>query len=169
MLMLQLALIVLGAAYTGLGAVWAGAVVGRSNWLGIGVPALLLVGITVFTASDRAPLAVWAFAATAAVFTSVAAATVSWGVVGDATLGLFALFFVGAAALSTGGWANRQGEFTIEALGTLFAALAAALVVAGALVVPRVLAFRRVAGWLLVVAGISVAFLGYARSIDVAF
>jgi len=71
--------------------------------------------------------------------------------------------------LSTAGIANEAGEFTIQALGTLLAAVGGGLVFLSAAMVPTATDIRRVLGWLLAIGGFGVAFIGFAPSINVTF
>jgi hypothetical protein len=167
-LVLELSLILWGAAAAALGWYWGGVTEARTSWVPIGGASAILGGITIFGANDT-PLPVWAFAAVSAVGGALVAAEVGWGVVSDRTLGFGALFFAGAAGLSTGGIANAAGSFDIQALGTLLAAVGGGLVFISAALMPTATVFRRVLGWLLVLGGFGVAFLGYAPSINVSF
>ena len=168
--MLELALILWGAAAASLGWYWAGVTEARTSWVPVGASGLALAGITIFgTGLGEGGLPVWGFTAVSAVGAGLVAAVVGWGVVSDKTLGFYALFFTAAAGLSTAGIANAADEFTIQALGTLLAAIGGGLVFISAALMPTSKVFRNVLGWLLVLGGLGVAFLGYAPSIDVAF
>jgi hypothetical protein len=171
-LVLELSLILWGAAAAALGWYWGGVTEARTSWVPIGGAGALLAGITIFgtqAPTDSSQLSVWAFAAVSAVGALLVAAEIGWGVVSDRTLGFGALFFAGAAGLSTGGIARAAGEFDIHALGTLLAAVVGGLVFISAALMPTATVFRRVLGWLLVLGGFGVAFLGYAPSINVSF
>ena len=61
------------------------------------------------------------------------------------------------------------GKFNIHALGVLLAAIAGGLIFVVGAAMPRQMLIRRIAGWLLVLAGIGIAFLGYAPSVNVSF
>ena len=166
--MLELSLVLWGGAAAALGWYWAGVTEGRTTWVPLAGASIILAGITVFSAGD-APLPVWAFTAVSAVAAGLLAAEVGWGVVSDATLGFGGLFYAAAAGLSTAGIANAADDFTIQSLGTLIAAVGGALVfISAALAAPSAV-FRRVLGWMFVIAGFGVAFIGYAPSIDVTF
>lgn len=168
--MLELSLILWGAAAASLGWYWGGVTEARTSWVPIGVSGLVLAGITIFGtgAPAEGTLPVWAFAAVSAIGAGLAAAEVGWGVVSDKTLGFYALLFAAAAGLSTAGIAKAADEFTIEALGTLLAAIGGAIVFIGGALMPSK-TFRVVMGWLLVLGGFGVGFLGFARSIGVEF
>jgi hypothetical protein len=168
---LQLALVVWGLAAATLGWYWAGVAEGRTSWVPLAGAAAILIGITVFAAGDT-PIAVWGFAAVAAGGAALAAAETGWGVVSDRTFGLFALAATGAFALSCASWAKAGGpggHFDILALGLLLAAIGAAFAFVAATLVPPSMVFRRVLGWLLVIAGFGVGFTGYAPSLNVNF
>ena len=166
--MLQLALIVFGAAVVGIGWYWGGATESRSSWVAIGAPSVILAGITVFAATDTS-VSVWAFAAAAAILAGLAASVIRWGVPSDRGLGFYGFFFAGAAGLSAAGVSVDAGSFTILSLGTLLASAVGAVVFLVASLKPTSLALRRVAGWGLVFLGLGVAFLGYAPEINVSF
>jgi hypothetical protein len=165
-LVIELALVLTGAAFIALGWYWGGVTEARTSWVAIGLPGLLLAGITIFK-DDALP--VWAFTAAGAVGAGLAAAVVGWGKVSDKTLGFYALFYTAAAGLSTGGIAKASDTgFDIHALGTLLAAIGGALVFISAVAMPTK-AFRIVVGWLIVLGGLGIAFLGYGPSIGVDF
>jgi hypothetical protein len=178
---LNLYLILVGATLATLGWGWSGIAASRAAWVATGVPALLLAGITIFAVlagsneaafpkSESEFVAVWAFGAVAAVLGGVAAAMGAWGVASDLAFGFFAFFFSAGAALSTAAYAvAASGGFNILALGLLMSSVAGGLIFLSAAVVPGSRGLRGVAGWLLVLFGISVAFLGYAPLIHVQF
>jgi hypothetical protein len=168
---LQLSLVVFGVVAATLGWYWAGVSEGRTSWVPLAGGAVVLAGITVFAAGDT-PIAVWGFSAVAAAGAGLAAAEVGWGVVSDRTFGLFSLAATGAFALSCASWAKSGGpggHFDIQALGLLLAAIGAALAFLAATLVPPSVVFRRVLGWLLVLAGFGIGFIGYAPSLNVNF
>jgi hypothetical protein len=162
---LELALILTGIGLISMGAYWGGMTNSRSSWVAIGIPALALAGITVFSAAGEKSLPEWAFAGTSAGIVGLAAAVVGWGIISDRTLGLYGLIYAAAAGLTTGG-IGHAGGFHLHALGTLLAACAGGVIFLAALVVPGTV-FRHVAGWGLVVLGLGIGFLGYADSISV--
>ena len=166
--MLELSLVLWGAAAASLGWYWGGVTEARTTWVPVGAAGAILGGITIF-GSQATPLPIWAFAAVSAVGAMLVAAEIGWGIVSDRTLGFGALFFAVAAGLSTAGIANAADTFDIQALGTLFAAVGGGLVFISAALVPTTVVFRRVLGWLLVLGGFGVAFIGYAPSIGVSF
>jgi hypothetical protein len=178
---LNLYLILVGALTATLGWGWAGMAASRAAWVATGVPALLLAGITIFAVlagSNEAAfpkgesefVAVWSFGAVAAILGGVAASMGAWGVASDLAFGFYAFFFAAAGGLSTAAYAAAaSGGFNILALGMLIAAVTGLLVFLSAALVPGARGLRSVLGWLLVVAGICVAFLGYAPLIHVQF
>jgi hypothetical protein len=171
---LELSLILWGAAAASLGWYWGGVTEARTSWVPIGAAGVLLGGMTIFgtgliTTAPGAQTSVWGFAAISSVGAVLVAAEVGWGVVSDRTLGFGALFFAAAAGLSTAGIANAADQFNIQALGTLLAAVGGGLVFITAALMPTSVVFRRVLGWLLVLGGFGVAFVGYAPSINVTF
>jgi hypothetical protein len=168
---LELSLVVFGLATVTLGWYWAGVAEGRTSWVPLAGASAVLAGIAIFAAGDT-PISVWGFAAIAAAGSGLAAAEVGWGIVSDRTLGLFALAAAGAFALSCASWAKDTGpggHFDIQALGLLLAAVGAALAFVASTLVPPSLVFRRVLGWLLVLAGFGIGFIGYAPSLNVNF
>ena len=179
--MLNLDLILVGASIAALGWAWTGIAASRAAWVATGIPALLLAGTTVFavlagTNETAFPehesefVAVWSFGAVASVLGGIAAALGAFGVVSDRALGFYGFFFSGAAALSTAGYAAAaESGFDILALGLLVCAVAGAVVFLSAAVLPDARAVRGAAAWLLVLAGIAVAFLGYAPLVHVQF
>lgn len=169
--MLELSLVLWGVAAATLGWYWAGVAEGRTSWVPLAGVAAILAGIAVFAAGDT-PISVWAFAAVAAAGAGLAAAEVGWGVVSDRTFGFYALAAAGAFSLSCAGWAKDTGpggHFDILALGLLLAAVGAALAFVAATLVPPSMVFRRVLGWLMVLAGFGVGFIGFAPSLGVNF
>ncbi len=168
--MLELSLLVFGLATATLGWYWAGVSEGRTGWVPLAASAVVLAGITTFAAGDT-PISVWGFAAVGAAASGLAAAEVGWGIVSDRTLGLVALAAAGAFALSCASWAKDTGpggHFDVQALGLLVASVGAALAFVAALVPPAAAA-RRALGWLLVLAGFGLGFIGYAPSLNVNF
>ncbi len=168
--MLQLALVVWGAFAAMLGWHWAGVTEGRTSWVPIAGASVVLAGVTIFAAGDT-PIAVWGFAAVASAASALAAAEVGWGIVSDRTFGLFSVVAAGAYGLSSATWAKDTGpggHFDILALGLLVTAVGAAVAFVAATLV-RGTEFRRVAGWLLVLAGFGVGFIGYAPALSVDF
>jgi hypothetical protein len=180
---LELSLILVGIGAASLGLYLGGAAEARTTSIAVGGPALVLSGLAIFAAvnSDRfvstvgpnpgakGQLAAWAFAAASAVFLALAASVTGWGLVMDRTLGFLGFLYAGAAGLSAGGVAVDAGKFNIHALGVLIAAIAGGLIFFVGAAMPRQMLIRRIAGWLLVFAGIGIAFLGYAPSVNVSF
>ncbi len=169
--MLELSLLVSGVAAATLGWYWAGVSEGRTSWVPLAGAGTVLAGITIFAAGDT-PISIWGFAAVAAAGAGLAAAEVGWGVVSDRTLGFYSLAAAGAYALSCASWAKDTGpggHFDILALGLLISAIGAALAFVAATLVPPSMVFRRILGWLLVLAGFGVGFIGYAPSLGVNF
>jgi hypothetical protein len=168
---LQLSLVVWGVGAATLGWYWAGVAEGRTSWVPLAGAGAVLTGITIFAAGDT-PIAVWGFAAVSAAGFGLAAAETGWGVVSDRSFGFYALAAAGAYALSCASWAKAGGpggHFDIIALGLLIAAVGAAMAFIAATLVPPSMVFRRVLGWLLVLAGFGVGFIGYAPSLNVNF
>jgi hypothetical protein len=168
---LQISLVVWGLAAATLGWYWAGVAEGRTSWVPLAGAAVVLGGVTVFAAGDT-PISIWGFSAVAAAGAGLAAAETGWGVVSDRTLGFYALAAAGAFALSCASYAKDSGpggHFDILALGLLIAAIGAALAFVAAALVPPSAVFRRVLGWLLVLAGFGVGFIGYAPSLGTNF
>jgi hypothetical protein len=168
---LQLALVVWGIAAATLGWYWAGVAEGRTSWVPLAGAAVVLTGITAFAAGDT-PISVWGFAAVTAAGAGLAAAETGWGVVSDRTLGFYSFAAAGAYALSCASWAKDTGpggHFDILALGLLIAAIGAAMAFVAATLVPPSMVLRRVLGWLLVLAGFGVGFIGYAPSLGTNF
>jgi hypothetical protein len=168
---LQLALVVWGIAAATLGWYWAGVAEGRTSWVPLAGAAVVLTGITAFAAGDT-PISVWGFAAVTAAGAGLAAAETGWGVVSDRTLGFYSLAAAGVYALSCASWAKDTGpggHFDILALGLLIAAIGAAMAFVAATLVPPSMVLRRVLGWLLVLAGFGVGFIGYAPSLGTNF
>ena len=171
----------MGALRATLGWGWAGMAASRAAWVATGVPALLLAGITIFAVlagsneaafprSESEFVAVWTFGAVAAVLGGVASSMGAWGVASDLAFGFYAFFFAAATGLSTAAYAVASSSgFDILALGLLIAAVAGLLVFLSAAIVPGARGLRGVSGWLLVLAGLGIAFLGYAPLIHVQF
>ena len=87
----------------------------------------------------------------------------SWVAIGVSSLALLGItVFSAAAERTTPEWAFAATSAGIAAL----AAVAGGVIFLAALVAPGVV-FRRIAGWLLLVLGLGIAFLGYADSISV--
>jgi uncharacterized integral membrane protein len=180
---LELSLILVGIAAASLGFYLGGATEARTTWVAIGTPALVLAGLAIFAAvnADRftstvgpnpgakGQLAAWAFAAASAAFLALAASATGWGLLIDRTLGYYGFLYAAAAGLSAAGVAVDAGKFNIHALGILIAAIAGGLVFFAGAAMPRQMVIRRVAGWLLVLSGLGIAFLGYAPSVNVSF
>jgi hypothetical protein len=169
---LQLSLVLWGLGAATIGWYWAGVSEGRTSWVPLAGTGIVLAGVAVFAAGDT-PVAVWAFAAIAAAGAGLAAAETGWGVVSDRTFGFFSLAAAGAYALSAATWAKAGGggadHFDILALGLVLAAVGASLAFIAATLVPPSMIFRRVLGWMLVLAGFGVGFIGYAPSLNVNF
>jgi hypothetical protein len=168
---LELSLLMFGVAAVTLGWYWAGVAEGRTSWVPLAGASVILAGVAVFAAGDT-PISVWGFAAVSAAGAGLAAAEVGWGVVSDRTLGFFSLAAAGAYALSCASWSKDTGpggHFDILALGLILASIGAALAFVAATLVPPSMVFRRILGWLLVLAGFGIGFIAYAPSLNVNF
>jgi hypothetical protein len=113
---------------------------------------------------------VWAFAGVTAAGAALAAAETGWGIVSDRTLGFASLAGAGVYALCCASWAKGTGpggHFDIVALGLLIAAVGAGMAFVASAIVPPSMVFRRVLGWMLVLAGFGVGFIGFAPSLNV--
>jgi hypothetical protein len=168
---LELSLVVWGVAAATLGWYWAGVSEGRTSWVPLAGASVILAGVTIFAAGDTS-ISIWGFSAVAAAGSGLAAAETGWGVVSDQTFGFFSLAAAGAFALSCASYAKDigpGGHFDILALGLLIAAIGAALAFVAAALVPPSMVFRRVLGWMLVLAGFGVGFIGYAPSLGTNF
>ncbi len=163
----DLTLILVGALLVSIGWLWGGVTDSRTTAVAAVVPAAMLLGITVFTASSAPDTPTWAFAAISAVWAGLFAATTRWEVSDDRTLGLFSLFVAITAGLVAGGLINADEELTVTSLGVIVSAGAAVLVFISGALIPSVRAFRNFAGWALLILGAATTFLGLATSLDV--
>ena len=165
--MIHISLVLWGVAAATLGWYWAGVAEGRTSWVPLAGVATLLTGISAFAPGDTS-ISVWAFAGVTAVGAALAAAETGWGIVSDRTLGFASLAGAGVFALCCASWA-RETHFDIVALGLLVAAVGAGLAFVASALVPPSMVFRRLLGWMLVLAGFGVGFIGFAPSLNVNF
>ncbi|GMQ86059.1 MAG: hypothetical protein BMS9Abin07_1631 [Acidimicrobiia bacterium] len=159
-------LILLGAILITYGWYWGGVTESRSTAVAVGGLSLVLGGIAIFNPGE-ADVIVWAVAGLTAVFGLLAAASAYWEQSPDRTLGLYSLLLAVAALLSVGADVNATDNLnTLGIAGLILAGVFALVFVAGALV-PGTRAFRSLIGWVMLVAGAVVAFLGYAEAIGI--
>ena len=170
--MINISLVLWGVAAATLGWYWAGVAEGRTSWVPLAGVGVVLAGISAFAAGDTG-ISVWAFAGVTAIGAGLAAAETGWGIVSDRTLGFGSLAAAGVYALCCASWAKAggsgAGQFDIVALGMLIAAVGAAMAFVASALVPPSMVFRRVLGWMLVIAGFGVGFIGFAPSLNVNF
>jgi hypothetical protein len=168
---IYISLVLWGVAAATLGWYWAGVAEGRTSWVPLAGVGVVLAGISAFAAGDT-HISVWAFAGVTAAGAALAAAETGWGIVSDRTLGFASLAGAGVYALCCASWAKGTGpggHFDIVALGLLIAAVGAGMAFVASAIVPPSMVFRRVLGWMLVLAGFGVGFIGFAPSLNVNF
>jgi hypothetical protein len=168
--MAELTLVLLGAILVSLGWYWGGVTDSRTTAVATAIPALLLTGVTIFTAAAASPaVAVWGLAGLSAVLGGLVAATTNWEIGGDRTLGLYSLFFALASGLAAGALVREAGQLTTAGLGALIVAIVAGLIFISGALIPAVRGFRSFVGWVTLVLGAVVAFLGFAPSLGIQF
>lgn len=157
--------ILLGAILVTYGWYWGGVTESRSTAAATAVPAAILAGATVFNPAG-ADTTVWALGGLSAIFGTLVALSAYWETAIDRTLGLYSLFFAVAVALVAAGFAtagNAVGSLAAIVLAGVFA-----LIFISAALVPGVRGFRAFVGWVTLVAGALVAFLGFVPALGVA-
>lgn len=163
--MADLSFILLGAIFVMLGWYWGGTTASRTTAVATGIPAALLGGVAIF--ADSPPVWVWALAGLGATFGALVALGALWEAPGDRALGLYALFFGIAAALIAGAVVQETDEFTNQALAAVVVVVVQAFIFISAALTPEHRGFRNFVGWLTLVGGALVAFLGFAESLAI--
>ncbi len=163
----ELIFVLLGAILVTYGWYWGGVTESRSTGVATGIPAAILGGIVIFGSAD---IWVTAVAAVGATFGALVAFGALWETAADRTQGLFALLAALVAVLSVAALLTPSGaEFETNTFAYLVLAVAWAFVFISAGLTPGERGFRNFVGWLVLIAGAVVAFMGYAPALEITF
>lgn len=163
---MEITFVLIGAVLVTYGWYWGGVSESRTTGIATAIPAIVLGGIVVF---DTPSIEVAAVAATGAVFGGIVAASATADAAADRAQGLFALFAGIVAVLSIAAVAEMTNQFETDSLAYLVLAITYAFIFISAGLTPAVRGFRNFVGWLTLVAGAVVAFLGYAPALGITF
>lgn len=162
----DLVLITMGAGLVALGWYWGGVADARTSAVATGAAAVVLLGVTIFSAAGPSPdVPFWALAAVSGVWASVITAVVRWEIGGDRALGLYSLFAALAAVLVAAALVRDEGALTVTALGAIVLGVVGALIFISGALIPEVRAFRSFVGWVTLLAGAATAVLGFGPSL----
>lgn len=161
----DLALITTGGALVGLGWYWGGVADARTSAVVTGSAAVVLLGVTIFGAAGSPELPTWALAAVSGIWAGVITAVVRWEIGADRALGLYSLFAALAAILVAAALIRDADELTVTALGAFVVALVGGLIFISGALIPTARPFRSFVGWVTLIAGAAIAFLGFGPSL----
>lgn len=162
----ELTFVLLGAILVTYGWYWGGVAESRTTGVAVGVPAIILAGITFFQAPS---IEVAAVAATGAVFGGIVAMAAMADGAADRGQGLFALFAGIVAILGMSVLLQDTGVFETNTLAYLVLALAYGFIFISAGLVPAQRGFRSLVGWITLVAGAIMALLAFAPALAITF
>lgn len=159
---MELAFVILGAILVTYGWYWGGVTEARTSAYAMGTGSIIL---GLFAAFNPAAVPTWSLFAIGAMFGMLATANAWNESTQDRTYGLFALFLTVVAVLSVFADANINGDLTDAGLGGLVLAAVTALHFIAAALVPANKGFKGLVGWITLIGGAFLAFLGFAESI----
>lgn len=159
---MELAFVLLGAILVTYGWYWGGVTEARTSAYAMGTASIIL---GLFAAFNAAAVPAWSLFALGAMFGILATANAWNESAQDRTYGLFALFFAIAALLGVAADNEAFGEMTDYGLGALVLAVVALLHFISAALVPANKGFKGLVGWVTLISGAFIAFLGFAESI----
>ena len=159
---MELAFVTLGAILVTYGWYWGGVTEARTSAYAMGAGSVILI---LFAAFNPASVPAWSLFAVGGMFGLLATANAWNESAQDRTYGLFALFFALVAFLAVAADNEAFGELTDFGLGALVIAAVMVLHFISAALVPTVKGFKNFVGWVTLLGGVFIAFLGYADSI----
>lgn len=159
---MELAFITLGAILVTYGWYWGGVTEARTSAYAMGTGSVIL---GLFAAFNPAAVPAWSLFALGSMFGMLATANAWNESAQDRTYGLFALFFAAAALLGVAADNEAFGEMTDYGLGALILAVVAVLHFIAAGLVPSNKGFKAFVGWVTLIGGAFLAFVGFAESI----
>ena len=159
---MELAFVTLGAILVTYGWYWGGVTEARTSAYAMGTGSIIL---GLWAASNPAAVPAWSLFAIGAMFGMLATANAWNESTEDRTYGLFALFFSLAALLGVFADNEAFGELTDYGLGALVLAVVLALHFISAALVPSNKGFKSLVGWITLLGGAFIAYLGFAESI----
>ncbi len=158
---MELAFITLGAILVTYGWYWGGVTEARTSAYAMGTGSVIL---GLFAAFNPAAPPTWALFAVGSMFGMLATANAWNESAQDRTYGLFALFFALAAMLGVAADLEANPDLTDPGLGALILAVVAALHFISAALVASNKGFKAFVGWVTLIGGVFVAFIGFAES-----
>lgn len=159
---MELAFVTLGAILVTYGWYWGGVTEARTSAYAMGTGSVIL---GLFAAFNPAAVPAWSLFAIGAMFGILATANAWNESAQDRTYGLFALFFAFAALLGVAADNNANGTMTDPGLGALVLAVVGVLHFISAALVASNKGFKAFVGWVTLIAGAFIAFIGFAASI----
>jgi hypothetical protein len=159
---LELAFVTLGAILVTYGWYWGGVTEARTSAYAMGTGSIIL---GLFAAFTPAAVPAWTLFAVGAMWGMLATANAWNESAQDRTYGMFALFFAVAALLGVAADNEAAGEMTDYGLGALVVAVVMLLHFIAAALVPANKGFKALVGWVTLIGGAFLAFIGFAESI----
>lgn len=159
---MELAFVTLGAILVTYGWYWGGVTEARTSAYAMGTGSVIL---GLFAAFNPTAVPAWSLFALGSMFGMLATANAWNESTQDRTYGLFALFFAVAALLGVAADNEAAGQLTDYGLGALILAVVAALHFISAALVASNKGFKSFVGWITLIGGAFLAFLGFAASI----
>lgn len=159
---MELAFVLLGGILVTYGWYWGGVTEARTSAYAMGTGSIIL---GLFAAFNPAAVPAWSLFAIGAMFGMLATAN-AWNESSqDRTYGLFALFVAVAALLGVAADNEAFGQMTDYGLGALVLAGVTIMHFISAALVPANKGFKGLVGWVTLIGGAFLAFLGFAESI----
>ncbi len=161
---MELAFVTLGAILVTYGWYWGGVTEARTSAYAMGAGSVVLI---LYAAFHGGAVDAWSLFAVGGMFGLLATANAWNESAQDRTYGLFALFFALVALLvvAADSEASASGDLTDFGLGALVIATVMVLHFISAALVPTVKGFKNFVGWVTLIGGVFIAFLGFADSI----
>ncbi len=159
---MELAFVILGAILVTYGWYWGGVTEARTSAYAMGTGSIIL---GLWAAFNPAAVPAWSLFAIGAMFGVLATANAWNEATEDRTYGLFSLFFSVSALLGVAADNEAFGELTDYGLGALVLAVVLFAHFISAALVPSNKGFRALVGWVTLIGGAFIAYLGFAESI----
>ena len=159
---MELAFVILGSILVTYGWYWGGVTEARTSAYAMGTGSIIL---GLFASFNPAAVPAWSLFAIGSMFGMLATANAWNESAQDRTYGLFALFFAVAAVMGVAADNEAFGKLTDYGLGAMVLAAVLSLHFSAAALVPSNKGFKSLVGWITLLGGAFIAFLGFAESI----
>ena len=157
---MELALVLLGAIFVTYGWYWGGISEARTTAYAVGALSLILGLTAAFQGSDS--VVAGSLVALGAVYGLLATANAWNESAQDRTYGLFALFFALGAFMAVAADLNNNDTLTDFGLAAVIIGIILVMHFISAALVPATKGFKAVVGWLTLIAGVVIAYIGFA-------